>query len=131
MYPTLKDGELYFVRRFSYVPSSGDIVLIRLPFERDYIVKRVIAVGGDTVKIDYDENRVYVNNQVITEQYLNFEPEDPIQEGIATNVSELTVDPGYIFVMGDNRNYSEDSRSLTIGQIAETDIIGVLIKNQE
>lgn len=59
MYPTLQNQEVVMVREFHYIPSRGDIALIRLPTNTiggKYIVKRIIAFSGDTVKIDYEKN---------------------------------------------------------------------------
>ena len=88
-----------------------------------YFIKRVIAVAGDTIQIK--EDGVYVNGKLLNEQYINNE-EAPIY----TNVSEalkngITVPDDYIFVMGDNRNHSSDSRE--IGCVPENSVIGKVI----
>ena len=88
-----------------------------------YFIKRVIAVAGDTIQIK--EDGVYVNGKLLNEQYINNE-EAPIY----TNVSEalkngITVPDDYIFVMGDNRNHSSDSRE--IGCVPEHSVIGKVI----
>ncbi len=83
MYPTLHDRQLLLVLRPGYEASQADLVVIHTGkgiFNRDYIVKRVIAVEGQTVKIDYDLNEVSVDNVVLSEAYLNFEEEDPEED---------------------------------------------------
>lgn len=129
MYPTLKDHEIYIVKRFNYVPSRKDIVLIQMDSPiggRRHIVKRIIAVGGETLRINYMENEIYVNEQLIEEPYINLAFEDPMM-GEETSDVRFTVPEGYVFVMGDNRNCSIDSRNKEIGAIAEADVIGKVI----
>lgn len=129
MYPTLADGDLILVNQVNNQPSIGDVILIdtsqsSLPGE--YIVKRVVATEGDTVILDYESNSVYVNGARITEPYLNHDQSDPM---IALNgVSKITyqVPIGAVFVLGDNRNDSIDSRNETLGMIEKTEIVGVV-----
>lgn len=127
MYPTLKDKELYMVNRYNYRPTPGNIVLVRVNPDivgTSHIVKRVIAVGGDTVEIDYEENKLYVNDQLLEEPYMNAEDDDPMREKGNLPDRPFTIPKGYVFVMGDNRNHSMDSRSIWIGPVAESDVIG-------
>ena len=127
MYPTLKDRELYLVDRYNYVPSCGDIVLVQVNPDvvgTSHIVKRVIAVGGDTVRIGYVENKVYVNDQPLDEPYINAGDADPMKLKGELRDRTITIPKGYAFVMGDNRNHSMDSQSIRIGLIPVTDLIG-------
>lgn len=127
MYPTLKNRELYLVDRYNYVPSCGDIVLVRANPDvvgTSHIVKRVIAVGGDTVRIDYEENKVYVNDQPLDEPYINMEEDDPMKMKGELRDGTITVPKGCAFVMGDNRNHSTDSRSIWIGPVPLSAVIG-------
>lgn len=120
MFPTLRDGDWVAVSGLTTSVEKGDIVVVTQPWERNVpIIKRVIAVGGDTVYIDFDSNEVYVNGEMLDEPYiaeptwLSYDIEFP-----------LTIDEGKLFVMGDNRNVSLDSRSSKIGLIDERYVLG-------
>lgn len=120
MYPTLENGEIIFVDRMDTCMNQGDIVLIEIPSQKSNsktIVKRVIAIGGEKVSINYDSNNVYLNDLILPEPYINQEEFDPMRSSQNSDVIEYVVPYGYIFVMGDNRNHSTDSRSKEIGLI--------------
>ncbi len=120
MFPTLRDGDWVAVSGMAADIEQGDIVVVTQPWERNVpIIKRVIAVGGDTVYIDFDANKVYVNGIELEESYIA-EP-TRVQYDIDF---PLTVDEGMLFVMGDNRNVSLDSRSSKIGLIDERYVLG-------
>ena len=126
MYPTLNDRDLLL----GYEPEPGDVVVIRVTeerFSRKYIVKRVIATEGDTLLIDYDLNAVAVNGTVLEEPYLNYEEADPMQPRDDRTVVSETIPEGCIFVMGDNRNHSSDSRSSKYGMIPVERIVGKVV----
>ncbi len=120
MFPTLRDKDWVAVSGITASVERGDIVVITQPWERNVpIIKRVIAVGGDTVHIDFDANSVYVNGVLLNEPYI-FEP-----TWLSYDVEfPLTVEEGKLFVMGDNRNVSLDSRSSKIGLIDERYVLG-------
>ncbi len=120
MNPTLSDGEWLAVTGGYTTIERGDIVVVTQPWERNVpIIKRVIAVGGDTVDIDFDNHNVYVNGLLLDEPYI-LEP-TRLQYDVSFPV---TVDEGCVFVMGDNRNDSLDSRSSKIGMVDERYVLG-------
>ncbi len=120
MLPTLTDGDRLIVRSIGYKPAAGDVVVIDSYINYGKpLVKRVVAVGGDTVDLDPEAGRVLVNGQPLDEPYL--------AEG-TTEVGDmdfpLVVPQGSVFVMGDNRQHSTDSRFASIGFIDVRDILG-------
>lgn len=130
MYPTLHDNQLMLVFRPGYTPAGGDVVVIHTGkgiFNRDYIVKRVIATQGQSVTIDYDLDTVTVDDTTLSEPYLNFEEGDPMLPRDDRSVVRYTVPEGCVFVMGDNRNHSADSRSDKYGMIDMSDIVGRVV----
>lgn len=105
---------------FYTAPKPGDIVAINSPVvKKGGIIKRVIAVGGDTVNIDFSKHTVSVNNKVLNEPYIK-EP-TAVQGDVKFPV---TVPKGHVFVMGDNRDISYDSRYSAVGMIDDRNIIG-------
>ncbi|MDR3563833.1 MAG: signal peptidase I [Negativicutes bacterium] len=109
MRPTLLNGERLVVNKFIYrfkTPERGDVLVFRFPKDpsRDFI-KRVIAIPGDTIEIK--DSRVFLNGQLQNEPY--------ILERSRIPFPLKTVPEGHIFVMGDNRNNSEDSRFSDVG----------------
>ena len=130
MYPTLEDGDMLLVRRVAYTPENGDVVILRA--EHSYggqpLVKRVIATGGQTVCIDYNANTITVDGVVLEEDYLNFADADPMERHPwledAYADREFTVPEGCVFVCGDNRNNSGDSRGGELGMVDERYLMG-------
>lgn len=123
MLNTLQHGDrLLVVNSMLYHDYKyGDIVILRKDgvFDDDPIVKRVIAVEGQTVDIDFTEGIVYVDGEALEEDYIR-EP-TYIAEGTEF---PLTVPEGSIFVMGDNRNGSSDSRDYRLGTVDTRYVIG-------
>lgn len=122
MYDTLNNNDKVICSKLFYTPKQGDIVVFRPENTGlfDYsLVKRIIAVGGQTVDIDFTQGIVYVDGQALQEPY-TYEPTWK-QEDFS---GPITVPEGKLFVMGDNRNGSTDSRSSAVGLIDQRDIIG-------
>ncbi len=132
MYPTLVDRD-YLVLQSNFLyreAKQGDIVVLNTPpfSERDeLIVKRVIAVGGQSVDIDFEAGIVYVDGQALDEPY-TFEPTylSYAEYGKALSYP-LTVPQECLFVMGDNRNHSEDSRYADVGCVEESAVLGKVL----
>ena len=123
MYPTLLDGDyvLLLNNLFYRQPQQGDIVVIsKDSFDNgNAIVKRVIATQGQTVDIDFESGVVYVDGQALEETYINSPTYN--EEG---TVFPLEVAENCIFVLGDNRGVSLDSRHPKIGQIDKREVLG-------
>ena len=126
MFNTLVDGDflLLLSNTFYKNPQYGDIVVISMDDfdEGEPIVKRIIATEGQTVDIDFEEGIVYVDGTALEESY-TYTPTNTYQ-GIQF---PLTVDDGCVFVLGDNRNISKDSRNPEIGLIDKREILGKAI----
>ena len=122
MVPTLQDGDrLLVVSSLLYHDyQPGDIVIARKEtLTADPIVKRIIAVEGQTVDIDFDMGTVYVDGEALEEDYIN--ELTLTDEG---TVFPLVVPEGSVFLMGDNRNHSSDSRSSRLGTVDTRYLIG-------
>lgn len=124
MMNTLVNGDWLMVSAFITEPERGDIVIITQPNAyNEPIVKRVIALGGDTIDIDFDTATVSVNGKVLDEPYLA----TPTTTDEGAWQYPLTLKEGQVFVMGDNREHSSDSRSPDIGLIDENYILGKVL----
>lgn len=147
MYPTLHgDTRLHaeagqdhmdrlIISDFLYTPKTGDIVVVNTEASEKPLIKRVIATGGQTVRINFRTWEVQVDGVTLEEPYINYE------EGVFMNEAEMnvlygidgegvctfTVSEGKVFVMGDNRNNSRDSRFLSIGEQEREHILGKVI----
>ena len=125
MYPTLHHQDIMVIQRVGYTPAQGDVVVLRKDsFLEEAIVKRVIAVAGQEVEIDYDANTVYVDGVALDEPYINQEDEDVMVERSGMVYREFTVPKGCIFVMGDNRKGSTDSRYAELGMVDTGYVLG-------
>ena len=137
MVPTLQDKDKLIMRMMGYTPKCGDIVIVENDSSHRYengtdgkiidgsgmekrLIKRVIAVGGQTVDIDFEAHTVTVDGEQLYESYI-YEPTE-LDPGMFEY--PVTVPEGYVFVMGDNRNNSSDSRDPVVGNIHRDEIIG-------
>lgn len=120
MIQTLQNNDMLIISRLGFSAQPGDIVVATKPYyANEPIVKRIIATEGQSVDIDFVEGIVYVNGEALDEKYTN----------TSTNreydmVFPLTVPEGQLFLMGDNRNGSLDSRSTDIGLVDQRYILG-------
>lgn len=117
MSPTLRRGDKYIIRIDAYrkeAPQRGDIVVIRRPENGELLVKRVIGVGGDEVGVMF--GRAWVNGTWLDEPYIDKRP------GIREFPILGRVPDGDLFLLGDNRNFSEDSRD--IGTLPAANVMG-------
>ncbi len=121
MYPTLNNQDKMLVSDLFYTPKAGDIVV----FKKDQydperaLVKRVIATEGQEINIDFDRGIVYVDGVALEEDYIN-----ELTTTKLDFIGPQTVPDGCVFVMGDNRNMSTDSRKSEIGMVDNRLIIG-------
>ena len=134
MLPTLENGEYLIISDLLYTPKNGDIVVVQSPRYKNAtepLIKRVIATSGQTVKINFNTWEVWVEGELLHEDYI-------LRDGVTTmncedmkadenGEAEFKVDEGCIFVMGDHRNDSLDSRSNSVGQIDERYIMGRVV----
>lgn len=121
MYNTLHDGDKVILTNFNYTPKSGDIVAINAEnMIEKKIIKRVIATEGQTLDIDYATGNVYVDGIKLEEDYISSFTKKPENE---FNFPYVIPDNS-IFVMGDNRGISLDSRDASIGLVPCEDVIG-------
>lgn len=120
---TLHNGDSLIISSVSRDFEYGDVVVTSQPNAYSKVlIKRVIAVGGQTVSFDEDTSKVYVDGVELNEPYIKEEMD------ISINMkNEYVVPEGELFVMGDNRNHSSDSRDLYIGTIDEDYIIGKVL----
>lgn len=118
MMPTLQDGNLLVVNKVSEL-EHGDIVVFHT--ENEDFIKRIIGLPGDSIR--YEDNALYINDKVYEEPYLN---KEDITENFALDklTGQDVVPDDSIFVLGDNRNNSYDSRYF--GFVSMEDIVGTL-----
>lgn len=122
MLPTLQQDDHVLLSSCFYRPHPGDVVVITHTAKlKEPIIKRVIALENQTVDIDFATGMVYVDGQALDESAY-------IENGITTQPSDftypLTVPSGHLFVLGDNRAVSNDSRSSEVGMIDERYVLG-------
>ncbi|MCQ2408418.1 MAG: signal peptidase I [Oscillospiraceae bacterium] len=138
MVPTLQDSDRLVVSRLSKNYDDGDILIIYggtsymfdasgtlrpNPGLNKRIVKRLIAQGGQEVNIDFSAGVVYVDGTALDEPYIS----GPTRRDYQSFQYPFTVPEGYVFVLGDNRSISKDSRHPDVGLVAVDDIVGKVI----
>lgn len=121
MEPTLHDGERLLVNKFIFkfrIPHTGDIIVLKPPKDPDKkYIKRVIAGPGQSILIQ--DSKVYISGVELDEPY--------IREKIFQDFESQSVPLGTIFVMGDNRNGSKDSRDPEVGFVPVQNVVGKAI----
>ena len=120
MMDTLMHKDRLILASAFYTPKHGDIVVINR-YAEEPLIKRVIAMGGDELQIDPDTHIVLLNGEELDEPYVHY---DTVLEDFR---GPITIPEGYVFVMGDHRNASKDSRMDEVGLINVKDIAGKAI----
>lgn len=140
MSETLGEGDRVVMTAWYGAPKQGDVVVIDAQhavtmdesgqlvtsngFDK-YIVKRIIATSGQKIDFDFPKGIVYVDDKVYNEPYISGLTH--LDEGAFSGHYPVTVPEGYVFVMGDNRRDSQDSRSYRLGLVPEEDIKGKIL----
>ncbi len=129
MLNTLHDGDMLLLQSIGYEPKAGDIVVLNKTTNEttsllggDAIVKRVVALGGQTVQIDYSTSTLYVDGQPVSEPYVREFMH--LRAGPYSGQTPFVVPEDSVFVLGDNRNESTDSRQELLGPVHKDYILG-------
>lgn len=123
MMDTLLDHDRLILRSAFYTPDYGDIIVIYRADDPEPLIKRVIAMEGDTIRLDLEKNEVYLNGELLEEPYIDY----PLRRGIEWDEdgdNEVTVPEGKLFVLGDHRNNSKDSRDEAVMFVDANNVMG-------
>ena len=123
MVPTLENGQRLVISHLFYTPKQGDIVVVNSKGLNKTIIKRVIATEGQIIDIDFENGIVTVDGKELNEPYIN----EKTLRNDKGNDYPMKVPQDTIFVMGDNRNESTDSRNSLVGCISTDDVLGKAI----
>jgi len=126
MEKTLKDSDRVVMRSLFYTPQNGDIIVFQSTsverFRNTPLVKRVIAIGGQTIDINTDTSEVFVDGILLDEPYTH-----TLTTSRQDFEGPITVKEGHVFVMGDNRASSTDSRNADVGEVDVRYILGKVL----
>ncbi len=121
MLPTLQHGERLVLSRIPYTPTRGDIVVVSQGVDREPLIKRIIAVAGDTVRVDEETGEVFLNGEKLNETYIH------VPTALEKMTKEVTVPENQVFVMGDNRSKGQSLDSRTFGCVLEEQLAGKVV----
>lgn len=122
MNPNFHNGDRIIINRFSKEYTNGDVVAINRSKGEHKLIKRIIATEGQKIDIDYKKGEVYIDGKLLDEPYIL----EPTFNNLGATLPAV-VPEGSVFVMGDNRNNSEDSRNPNIGMINVKNIMGKVL----
>ena len=131
MSPTLENGQIVLIKPKEKNIRCGDVVVFNsksISDTQEVWIKRVVGIGGDVVVINYEDNTVTVNGELLSEPYITQEDKHAMRNMTDIRVETYIVPDGSLFVMGDNRNHSTDSRSQEVGSIPREWVIGKVIE---
>ena len=127
-------NDMVIISHMFYKPERGDIVVVSRNWSNEEfdlestsqqpIVKRVIAIAGDKIEINYETGRVWLNDEELSEPYIR---ETILESNRATTPMPYILREGQVFLMGDNRNRSQDSRDERLGPVDERYILGKVV----
>lgn len=134
MEPAIREGESWLINKTNQNYQKNDIITFYSNEDRkNAVVSRIIAVEGDTVYIDFNSGDIYVNNEMIDEPYVSEKTKTGgkyitslIEDGKYGSGTPIVVEKDHVFVMGDNRNNSRDSREF--GPISTSSVFGIIFK---